>query len=75
MTAEGYVVGVSTHIIEHGHATRLLFAVVEETPETAIETVRAKVSATFVVDKHVTGKLSAETVRKLGLHPHQVRQL
>ena len=75
MIAEAYVVGVSTHIMEHGLPTRLLYAVVEETPENAVEAVRAKVSATFLVDKQITGKLSHETVRKLGLHRGQVRQL
>ncbi len=75
MTVEAYVVGVSTHIVEHGVPTRMLFAVIEETPESALEAVRAKVSATFTVDKDVTGKLSHDTVRRLGLHPGQVRQL
>jgi hypothetical protein len=75
MTVEAYVVGVTTHIVEHGLPTRMLFAVLEETPEKALETVRTKVSATFMVDKHVTGKLSHDTARKLGLHPGQVKQL
>jgi hypothetical protein len=75
MLAEAYVVGVTTQLVEHGTPVRILFVALGETPEGAIEAVRAKVSTTCAVDKHVAGTLSHETARKLGLRPGQVRQL
>ena len=75
MIHEAYVVGVDTHVVMHGAPVRMLYVVMEETPEKAIEAVRAKVSATCEVDKRVAGTLTHDTVRKLGLQPGHVRHL
>jgi hypothetical protein len=53
----------------------MLYVVLEETPENAIEAVRAKVSATCAVDALPAGTLTHDSIRKLGLQPGRVRQL
>ena len=75
MTREAYVVGVDTHLVRHGSPVRMLYVVLEETPENAIEAVRAKVSATCAVDALPAGTLTHDSIRKLGLQPGRVRQL
>jgi hypothetical protein len=76
MTREAYVVGVDTHLVRHGSSSvRMLYVVLEETPENAIEAVRAKVSATCAVDAQPAGTLTHDSIRKLRLQPGRVRQL
>jgi hypothetical protein len=75
MMREEYVIGVDTHLVVHGATLRMLYVVLEEAPETAIQAVRAKVSATCAVDERPAGTLTHDSIRKLGLRPGQVRQL
>ncbi len=75
MIQEAYVVGVNTRLVMHGAPVRMLYVVMEESPEKAVEAVRAKMSATCEVDERVAGTLTHDTIRKLGLRPGHVRHL
>jgi hypothetical protein len=72
--AEGFLVSVTPEFMISGEPSQSLWAVVADSPDEAITLVQACIAAGATVDRTI-GKLSLETVIRLGLQPNQPKHL
>ena len=68
MITEAYVVSVTTEIEVMGEHAQSLWAVIANSSEEAIRLVQVSIAPRATADRTI-GKLSSETIRRLGLEP------
>ena len=71
---EAYVVSVTTEILVMGERARSLWAVIANSPEEAVGLVQTNIASGATADRTI-GKLSPETIKRLGLEPGRPRHL
>jgi hypothetical protein len=74
MMAEAFVVSVTTEIIVMDEPAQSLWAVFADSPEEAIELVKAQIAPGATADR-VIGKLLPDSISRLGLQPGHPRHL